>query len=182
MADDSRSSWHSITQGEVDPHGFIQIDTSKLTNSGSLGDLSHLNGHSAYPTNEFSQYLNQDATYLDSADELFQNMQSQLGSWLKNSPTIISLHHDFDQAASITDEYRLQALEAGEYVVQEFRKDAVQILENTSGALSQKVKDFVASHPELDDVKQQVSEVVEQVAGNVSENLKSIAWKGLSGT
>jgi surface antigen len=181
MADDSRSSWHSIAQGEADPHGFIQIDTSKLTNSGSLlGEPSHTNAHSAYPTNEFSAYLNQDAAYLGSADELFQNMHSQLGSWLKNSPTISGLHHDFDQVANITDEYRLQALEAGEHVLQEFRKDAVQIFENTNDTLSDKVKTFVAAHPELDDVKQKVSEVVEQVAGNVSGNLKSMAWKGLS--
>jgi CHAP domain len=181
MADDSRSSWHSIAQGEADPHGFIQIDTSKLTNSGSLlGEPSHANAHSAYPTNEFSAYLNQDAAYLGSADELFQNMHSQLGSWLKNSPTISGLHHDFDQVANITDEYRLQALEAGEHVLQEFRKDAVQIFENTNDTLSHKVKTFVAAHPELDDVKQKVSEVVEQVAGNVSGNLKSMAWKGLS--
>ena len=185
MTDESRAFWHSVTNGQVDPSGFIEIDTTKLTRRGSLLDEPlRLNSSSSYHSNEFSQYLNKDSAYLGSAGELFQNLQSRLSTWMQASPTVLGLHQDFTRTTNVADEYRLQALEAGEHILENVQKDAVQIFGKTSDALSQKAQAFVAANPELvgrvDELSHQVTEVVDQVTDDVARNLKSVAWKALS--
>ncbi len=139
---------------------------------------------SSYHASPFSQYLHQDSTDFGSVGGLVQNLQGRLNTWVQTSPTVLGFSQELLRSGNIADEYRLQALEAGEYILAEVQKDAVQIFDKTSAIVSSKAQAFVIAHPEfagqVDEFKHQVVEATDQVTEEVSKTLKAVGLKTLS--
>ena len=139
---------------------------------------------SSYHASPFSQYLHQDPTDFGSVGGLVQDLQGRLNTWVQTSPTVLGFSQELLRSGNIADEYRLQALEAGEHILEEVQKDAVQIFEKTSAIVSSKAQEFVVAHPELagqvDELKHQVTEAADQVTEEMSKTLKSVGLKTLS--
>ena len=185
MSDESRSFWNLVGNGQQpDSNGFIKIDTTKLTSSSSLFNESLHPNSSSYHASPFSQYLHQDPTDFGSVGGLVQDLQGRLNTWVQTSPTVLGFSQELLRSGNIADEYRLQALEAGEHILEEVQKDAVQIFEKTSAIVSSKAREFVVAHPELagqvDELKHQVTEAADQVTEEMSKTLKSVGLKTLS--
>ena len=185
MSDESRSFWNLVGNGQQpDSNGFIKIDTTRLTSSSSLFTQNLHPNSSSYHASPFSRYLHQDSADFGIVGGLVQNLQGRLNTWVQTSPTVLGFSQELLRSGNIADEYRLQALEAGEHILEEVQKDAVQIFEKTSAIVSKKAQEFVVAHPELalqvDELKHQVTEAADQVTGDLSKTLKSVGLKTLS--
>ena len=148
MSDESRNFWNSVSNGQPDVNGLITVDITKLTSSGGLNTNLHPDS-SSYHASLFNQYLHQESRDFGVLGGIVLGLQGRLNTWAETSPTVLNLSHNLNLTGNIADEYRLQALEAGEHILEEVQKDAIQIFEKTNAIVSKKAQEFVVAHPEL---------------------------------